>query len=76
MFEIPIEKLNDFLNLNTGTIADLITIFIYIILIIITLKGSLSGLSIVALFTVFMGLLELLGVSSTFNIVTLLVEAF
>jgi len=75
MFSVPLDRLNIFLNFPLGTIADIITIIVIIIAIFFVLKSGLSAPAILGTFILLMGVLEVLGISSTFNIVTLITDA-
>ena len=76
MFEIPLNRINDFFTFPTRTVADIITLIIIIICIFLAFKSSLQIAGLLGLFLLLMGVLELIGVSSTFNIVTLITESF
>lgn len=75
MLEQTIIDLSNFLTISTTLIPDIITIGVIFFFIILAFKSSLTTLPMVGLFTIVMGLLELIGISSSFNILSLILEA-
>ena len=73
-----IDNISALLNINITIIPNIITFFIVVILIVLSFKMNTSGLLspviMIALYTVSMTILTLLGIDSVFNIITLVGE--
>ena len=67
-----IATISKILGIPSTVIPDLITLFVVGFLILLTLKGQLSWITLVSVYTLSMGLLTLLGIDSVFNVVTLI----
>ena len=71
MFLETINNLSDLLTINRTIIPNIITFIVVVALIYLSFKGELGVAITIVLYTVSMSILELLGISSVFNIVTL-----
>jgi len=71
MFLETINNLSDLLTINRTIIPNIITFIVVVALIYLSFKGELGVAITIMLYTVSMSILELLGISSVFNIVTL-----
>lgn len=69
-----INDLSDFLLLNRDIIPNLITLVIYAIVSIYALKGGVEWTMLAVMYLVVSGVLSLLGISSVFNLVDLIID--
>ena len=74
MLENTINSLSDFLTISQVIIPNIITLVVITIMFWLTLKGGLNWIGIMLIYTLIMGVLELLGISSVFNLVSVLAE--
>lgn len=73
--ENSIDNLEMFLNFPTGSIHDVITLFILLVMIFFIVKsGGMSAPAIFILYVAVMGILNFIGVNSVFNIITLILD--
>jgi len=72
MLENTINNLSDFLTINQAIIPNIITLVVVFVMFYLTLKGGLTWIAIALVYTLVMGVLELLGISSVFNLITVL----
>lgn len=65
-------NLYELLNLNKTLIDNILSTLIYTTLIYFALRSGLSGWSFLIIYVIISGILELLNISSYFNIITLI----
>ena len=75
MLTSTIENLATLLGVSSDTLMNVITFFIVILLIIISLSSGLEFKGIALIYGVTMTILQLLGIESVFNIFTLIISA-
>lgn len=67
-----LNKLSDFLTLDRAWIPNLITFFVVVIILFISLKSQLEWTGLLIIYAIFMTILKILGIDSVFNILTII----
>ena len=75
MLTSTIENLATLLGVSSDTLMNVITFFIVVLLIIISLSSGLEFKGIALIYGVTMTILQILGIESVFNIFTLIISA-
>jgi ABC-type polysaccharide/polyol phosphate export permease len=70
-----INNISQLLGIPLSVIPNIITLFVTIIILFVSMKSELSWSALAVLYAVFMAILSLLGIESVFNLVSLIVNA-
>ena len=75
MLTETINNLAEFLTIEASIIMNIITVIVVAILILISLASSLEWVTVGIIYAISMIVLQILGIESVFNIITLIISA-
>jgi len=72
MLSDVINNISTLIGIDSAILPNIITFFIVITLLFLSLKGMLSLTALIMVYVISMGILSILGIDSVFNVITLL----
>ena len=66
-----LDNLSALLGINNTILPNIITFMVVVTVLFITLKGQLSWVTLLTLYTIMMAILSLLGIDSIFNLISI-----
>ena len=72
MLAETLDNLSELLSINPEILPNIITLIVVVLLIAVSLKSQLSWTTLLTLYGIAMVILELLGIDSVFNIITII----